>query len=420
MTGNNIVSNGRGVYCLGSAALIVGNRIADNTAVGIQCSMGACVAACNTITASKGIGVLFGYSFSAPYSKLINNTIVLRGTARGISCESGSGSPDIFNNIIAYGEYGVYVGGGTPILSHNDVYGSTRNSYYPTTLVHATDISAPPAFIDQVAGDYHLAEGSLCINAGSNSAPGLPLFDMDGEGRNFGGTVDIGADEYWARKMSISDVKVASDGAVIKGGDAVVTAAFDGFFYIESDDRSSGIRVNKMAHGIAPGTSADVMGKVGLTADGERCIIADTAASTGTETIAPVFMSNRVIGGGSIGSQEAVSSWQWGMDDSGNPILTWQPATGLNNTGLLVRVFGRVTQGDPSGNYFYIDDGSVLLDGTKTGADDNIGLRIAADGRVYPNGQLVAITGISSCFKGEDGKLRRLLRQRDDASIQRM
>lgn len=63
-------------------------------------------------------------------------------------------------------------------------------------------INADPLFVDPGNEDYHLWYESPCIDVGNNSAPGLPAFDFEGEGRVLDGdedgtgTVDMGADEY--------------------------------------------------------------------------------------------------------------------------------------------------------------------------------------------------------------------------------
>jgi hypothetical protein len=83
-------------------------------------------------------------------------------------------------------------------------------------------------------------------------------------------------------------------------------------------------------------------------------------------------------------------------------------AIGLNNVGLRVTTWGRVTRiGD---GYLYIDDGSRLRDGTVTGAEANVGLRIVCDPTGFSVGDYLRVTGISSCFKNQLGDIgRRIL-----------
>ena len=64
-----------------------------------------------------------------------------------------------------------------------------------------------------------------------------------------------------------------------------------------------------------------------------------------------------------------------------------------------------------------VDDGSPLDDGTQTGGVENLGLRVAWDGSPFA-GKFVAVTGISSSYKGADGYIRRLLRVRSADDIQ--
>jgi hypothetical protein len=66
---------------------------------------------------------------------------------------------------------------------------------------------------------------------------------------------------------------------------------------------------------------------------------------------------------------------------------------GLNNIGLLVRVFGKVTS--IGQGYLYIDDGSNLRDGTGV---EHIGVCVVCDPTGYKEGDYLSVTGISSCF----------------------
>ena len=111
-------------------------------------------------------------------------------------------------------------------------------------------------------------------------------------------------------------------------------------------------------------------------------------------------LTSNMLGGRDWHHNGATGAGQGGVEDG----------VGLNNIGLLVRVWGKVTQRDTTGlTYFYIDDGSGILDGTQTASTDNVGVRVIADPTPYSPGDYVTITGISSCFKDGSGNLQRKL-----------
>lgn len=55
-------------------------------------------------------------------------------------------------------------------------------------------LDADPLFLDAEAGDYHLWDGSPCIDAGTNAD--APAVDIDGDDRPFNLQADIGLDEF--------------------------------------------------------------------------------------------------------------------------------------------------------------------------------------------------------------------------------
>ena len=80
----------------------------------------------------------------------------------------------------------------TLVVNYSDVQGG-----YPGD----SNIASDPIFVDPGNGDFHLGTGSPCIDAGSNAAPNLPLYDFEGDDRIVDGdvdgvaTVDMGVDE---------------------------------------------------------------------------------------------------------------------------------------------------------------------------------------------------------------------------------
>jgi hypothetical protein len=119
---------------------------------------------------------------------------------------SGTASPIVTNCIFWFWGVGLDIiyndSGASPVVTYCDIKWST--TVYPGT----GNINADPMFVDPANGDFHLGQGSPCIDAGDNSAPSLPATDIDGDNRKIddptvadtgNGTppiVDIGADEY--------------------------------------------------------------------------------------------------------------------------------------------------------------------------------------------------------------------------------
>jgi len=175
--------------------------------------------------------------------------------------------------------------------------------------------------------------------------------------------------------------------AAFKG--AAVTAAWPDCFYIETDSRAMGIRVEKAGHGISAGARVDVAGQIITNASGERCLAAGYASANGTAAVRPVALTNRAIGGGAFGRQNAVGAWQNGQ---------WVQASGLNNIGLLVRAWGKVKSIDTTNRIIVIDDGSGV----------DVKCAWSSGVTVHPGWTHVTVTAISSC-ETIGGQLARLV-----------
>lgn len=178
---------------------------------------------------------------------------------------------------------------------------------------------------------------------------------------------------------TIGAAKQRADSGVIILSDKVITAKFTDCFYIEESNRSSGIRVEGTTTA-AVGDRVDVGGTLGTT-NGERRLSSASVAykSTGSR-IGPVGVVGDSLGG------VALNAYTPGV----------YQGRGLNNVGLFVRVWGRVTYADSS--VFYLDDGSVCDDGSgHEGFRINISSPAAGESIAPPPvGQFVCVTGIST------------------------
>lgn len=196
------------------------------------------------------------------------------------------------------------------------------------------------------------------------------------------------------------DAKKSSDGSQISAQNVIVSAAFDGFFYIESDDRACGIRVDKTGHTLTEGMRVDVFGTLGTTVAGERYIQAgsasQSAAPNNTGHVGPLVLSNRAVGGADL---QYVPGSVWPRTASGQKGVTG--GGGPNNIGLLVTIFGEVTVLDTSvpAAWIRVDDGS------------GVGVKVTLPtGMPALNiGSYVRATGVSACEKPANDVLPLLL-----------
>ncbi len=122
----------------------------------------------------------------------IVNTTIAYNDGSGISSRNGS-APIIENSIVWGNSGGSFSGASSSssIVSYSDIEGGFDGT---------ENLNVDPMFVYPAGNDYHLATGSPLINAGNNSAPylGSTKFDLEGNDRIIGGTVDIGAYESGA------------------------------------------------------------------------------------------------------------------------------------------------------------------------------------------------------------------------------
>lgn len=208
-----------------------------------------------------------------------------------------------------------------------------------------------------------------------------------------------------AGPKSVARGKAASTGSVVTFAGKTVTARFADCIYIEDSDRFTGIRVSPAPADADPGDLIDVSGTASVV-DGEKTLtLAAWKVQPGSSTILPVGLSNRAVGGGSWLYDSSTGTGQRGM-----PGLA-----GLNNTGLLVRTWGKVIEVEPADppsipTWFTVDDGSGV----------NLKCILPPGVTIDPTWRFVQVTGISSCelTGGELHRLLRVRKQEDVAQVQ--
>ena len=183
----NVAGNGGGMLSRGSldgeAATLTNCFVVDNSAT----------------SGGGGLACTFG---SSP---LLMNCTFSNNDASGLG--GGLALYDLamptVTNCILWGDIPDEIAGGNffadAIVSYCDVEGGYAGE---------GNVDADPLFADAEGGDYHLSDGSPCIDAGT--ADGAPSEDFEGDSRPEGENVDVGADEYVAGnaaglELSLSD-----------------------------------------------------------------------------------------------------------------------------------------------------------------------------------------------------------------------
>jgi hypothetical protein len=216
-----------------------------------------------TFLANIGGGMANSYS-SAP---MLTNCIFDGNSAGfGGGMRNSESSPTL-TNCIFWGNSAMYGGSGiynwdysSPSLINCILWGHTypviENSLDSEPAVTYSDVegyysgvgnvSIDPQFVDQANGNFHLGICSPCIDAGTNGAPYLPLYDFEGDDRIVDGdgdgsaVVDMGVDEFvYAGPPVIEveiDIRPDSDQNVINlGSGGVVPVAI-----LTTDDFDAG------------------------------------------------------------------------------------------------------------------------------------------------------------------------------------
>jgi len=214
--GNSSGQAGGGVNLSCSSILCQGNTFLNNSASSggaIQCGENSAAVLADNLVVSNSASSSGGgiYINSAPTNYVVNNTIFGNSAQNGggLYYNPQSGSLNYVDNNIIWGNTASSSGGDVFIVTGGTLRSLYNNDYHSMAGlwdVAVNNIDVAPLFVDQLRGNYRLRANSLCINAGNNSAPGLPLVDLDGNTRIADDTVDIGAFEQSASDWHPADV----------------------------------------------------------------------------------------------------------------------------------------------------------------------------------------------------------------------
>jgi hypothetical protein len=157
-------------------------------------------------------------------------------------------------------------------------------------------------------------------------------------------------------------------------GDLVVTAKYADYLYAEHTGRHMGIRVYTNDTRVKERDAIFVHGTVG-TVGLERVVNAESVdiITPGWGDLRPMGLNNRALGGGPLGTQP---NYQKGVVGG----------VGVNNIGLLIRTWGRVTERFPDDKFVIMGDG----------AGTPVKVECSLLSSVPEIGDYIGVTGISS------------------------
>ena len=212
LTGGYSTKSGGGAYSAKLSHCVVSNCVVYSKS-GNAHGGGVTYSTCdNTLLVDNRVEAPNGYAYGggASSSVLINCTVADNAAEGATALAGGAYQGFLYNSIVAYNSVvGVDVAAGA------DVYSFTSDHSF---------IGGDPGFVDRERRDYHLANGSPCVDAGLLSLCDTRNIDgqagdLDGEERVRGWEIDQGCYEYsqevWFRDWTLYAGGVAHTNALV-------------------------------------------------------------------------------------------------------------------------------------------------------------------------------------------------------------
>jgi len=233
--------------------------------------------------------------------ELLNATFA--GNVSGGGIFNLGGTPKL-TNVVLWGDSGgggveIYNAGQMAVVSYSLVAGSGGSGAWNSDfgVDGGGNIDADPLFVDQLGGDLRLTLGSPAIDAGDTTGLALPMDDLDGNPRVFGGTVDMGAYEFQAvasLTASPSPVVFAQAAgndttcvSVHVANTGVAPMTIDGIFGCGSNPFS--VDTTATSHSLAPGDTTTIDVCVMPTGPGpDSCVVTVVSSAVNSPTVIPV------------------------------------------------------------------------------------------------------------------------------------
>jgi hypothetical protein len=208
--GNSASESAGGVYLGSIERCVLSNNFATYGGAGYF----------NIVTTSTITENIGSYNAGGLSHGIVNNCLVTSNTAgyRGTGGYGGGTFGCTVNNCTIAGNRAQFGSGDFGSTLYNCILydnGLAQDSNYDSqsTLSFCCTVPLPPSgagnftnaplFVNPAAGDFHLQTNSPCINAGANALV-TTAFDLDGNPRIIGGTVDVGAYEFQTPTSLIS------------------------------------------------------------------------------------------------------------------------------------------------------------------------------------------------------------------------